>query len=925
VSLATLALCAARCGREQFCNSFSYRFSQYNDQDNCLLSSLQTDKILAQSDLVADQDWDIWQQKCKDKVSDDWIVREKESKLAGSAVDTTSAVSSHEACSRRCQDTRQCQTFAFSDQGYTNCQLSRLSYSKLGRYDLVKDTKWDVFELKSGENTEEPIYFPTNPTSPRPPSSQKCYTRARTGFRHYSGSYREHINVQDVLACSNECGRKNFCNTFSYRYFVSDSSTDNCLLSDLTTPVANEIQTDSNWDVYTQIRNGRCASSTSPSILTTDCVELSKSGYRHYSTQGRDKLTASSLSDCGRKCRQKTYCNSFSFRQYGRDCYLSNLRPDGLQTQDITYDRDWDIFRPLFGGSCSSGSGSGSGGYYPDRPINSGQGTQRPSDSRPSQRPIDNRPIIADTDISSGCFSIHKANYRLDRSAARDSVSARDLRDCEDKCEQEHLFVCRSFSFTSGYSARNCDLSELDVRDLRDNDIVRDYNSDVYEKKTAGRCGSGSGGGDIIHDYIRCSNFAESGYRLSYSITREATSARDSAECEEKCLLSTRFTCKTFSYKYGSTSSNNCELSDRDFRDIQVRTDLDQDRDWDVFERTRYSGECRDKNGAFGGGDSIIIDRLSCYSKYRSDTTFKSRAVVETVSTRDEEDCARECDYYRGKGQYQCSAFAFRRDSGRISSGNCVLSDSYGRNIDVDMEYVRDYVVYEFSGEGRNCRSNDGGGGQDEGLAGEFTVNGQRCLRGGCRLNPDVNYWYCEIEEDRGWDYCCRPEHRCGYSEGFSYPWCFVGEAGYDQWRPCDSERARIGDRQSGYDSYGRPLYAYLHEDKPPQQVGPSSRENTPAATDVPLVPFNSDNIPFMSINEHRIDYGRNDFAPAKNEAGKPFVRRSDNNELHDKIEDNIISNAKVVELNSNEAQQIHYNIFPFLLPQSSQNVTNKN
>jgi len=131
--------------------------------------------------------------------------------------------------------------------------------------------------------------------------------------------------------------------------------------------------------------------------------------------------------------------------------------------------------------------------------------------------------------------------------------------------------------------------------------------------------------------------------------------------------------------------------------------------------------------------------------------------------------------------------------------------------------------------------------------------------------------------------------------------------------------------RQSGYDSYGRPLYAYLHEDKPPQQVGPSSRENTPAATDVPLVPFNSNNIPFMSINEHRIDYGRNDFAPAKNEAGKPFVRRSDNNELHDKIEDNIISNAKVVELNSNEAQQIHYNIFPFLLPQSSQNVTNKN
>ena len=115
----------------------------------------------------------------------------------------------------------------------------------------------------------------------------------------------------------------------------------------------------------------------------------------------------------------------------------------------------------------------------------------------------------------------------------------------------------------------------------------------------------------VIKHIIGCSNFAEPGYRLSYSITREATSARDSADCEEQCLLSSRFACKTFAFRYGSTGSKNCELSDRDFRDIQLRTDLDPDRDWDVFERTRYSGECRDKSGVGGNGDSIIIDRLS--------------------------------------------------------------------------------------------------------------------------------------------------------------------------------------------------------------------------------------------------------------------------------------------------------------------------
>ena len=181
--------------------------------------------------------------------------------------------------------------------------------------------------------------------------------------------------------------------------------------------------------------------------------------------------------------------------------------------------------------------------------------------------------------------------------------------------------------------ARNCDLSELGARDLSlGRDLVRDQYSDVYEKITSGTCGSGSGGGNYIHDYISmdssvlhlntnttmagCSNFAEPEYRLSYGITRELTSARDSADCEEQCLLATRYSCKIFAYKYGSSGSKNCELSDRDLRDIRVSSDLDRDRDWDVFERTRYSGECRDQSSIHDNGDSVIIDRLSNNQEY---------------------------------------------------------------------------------------------------------------------------------------------------------------------------------------------------------------------------------------------------------------------------------------------------------------------
>jgi hypothetical protein len=59
-----------------------------------------------------------------------------------------------------------------------------------------------------------------------------------------------------------------------------------------------------------------------------------------------------------------------------------------------------------------------------------------------------------------------------------------------------------------------------------------------------------------------------------------------------------------------------------------------------------------------------------------------------------------------------------------------------------------------------------------------LTVSGSRCVSGQ-KLNGDVRYWYCEIEDGgrgrgddtAGWDYCCRPGNECGYSEGYEYPW----------------------------------------------------------------------------------------------------------------------------------------------------------
>ena len=164
LTVSSLSLCASRCGSEEFCNSFSFRFSTYNDQDNCLLSGLNTSNILPNSDLVSDPDWDVWQYRCKDSSSRDFVLRLEASKMSSSVVDATSAVSGIQACARRCQDMAGCQVFAFSRQSYSNCQVTRLRYTNMDRTDIIQDAKWDLFQLRTtggGGGGGGGIHFPS--------------------------------------------------------------------------------------------------------------------------------------------------------------------------------------------------------------------------------------------------------------------------------------------------------------------------------------------------------------------------------------------------------------------------------------------------------------------------------------------------------------------------------------------------------------------------------------------------------------------------------------------------------------------------------------------------------------------------------------------------------------------------------------------
>ena len=44
-----------------------------------------------------------------------------------------------------------------------------------------------------------------------------CFEKLKSGYRHYSGFYKDHFNVRDVEECKEECARTPDCRSFSYR------------------------------------------------------------------------------------------------------------------------------------------------------------------------------------------------------------------------------------------------------------------------------------------------------------------------------------------------------------------------------------------------------------------------------------------------------------------------------------------------------------------------------------------------------------------------------------------------------------------------------------------------------------------------------------------------------------------------------------
>ena len=53
---------------------------------------------------------------------------------------------------------------------------------------------------------------------------RQCHKVERSGYKHFSSSYRDSVSASSTKDCSDQCRRYSYCRSFSYRYYSGKSA-----------------------------------------------------------------------------------------------------------------------------------------------------------------------------------------------------------------------------------------------------------------------------------------------------------------------------------------------------------------------------------------------------------------------------------------------------------------------------------------------------------------------------------------------------------------------------------------------------------------------------------------------------------------------------------------------------------------------------
>ncbi|XP_065206195.1 uncharacterized protein LOC135835727 isoform X2 [Planococcus citri] len=541
-----------------------------------------------------------------------------------------------------------------------------------------------------------------------------------------------------------------------------------------------------------------------------ECFVRARTGFRLHRQAIVMTLNAATLYDCEVVCanEKKFMCNIISYR------YSSVPSTDNCQLGEKSY-RQLDIYFDL----------------VPDRDYDV---YVRNEYSRPNCQPT--------RTWDSDCFERIRTGLRLDTSMVRFAVNTDSLVDCELICLHIRHFTCRAFSYRygvpKGSSEYNCLLTDIPVPEMDPRrHFIEDRDCEVYHRGSYGH------GCEI-------DRWPYSGYPTSSYIP---TNKKDWLP-EVPLMPPVRPTIVTITttslrppYDQPSTPRPGSDVPGHSFFTPTGKPYLPPDYGYPghnnkgTYKPPTYLPPPKDKpqpvwpvTGYDVQSSSRKMDKL-CYIPYGSPARLSAASVGNSVLVVNELECKAECSRSRDQTHFKCATISYW-------SGHCELSDIELRDLRPGQDFTQHDSYWLFSWDFTNPRcfvptykppsgsptkpSSGGGiwpssgGGvwptSGGGVWSSYTVTGRPCKWGTkCAHRADAGIWSCPVE-DGDWDYCCRPDHHCGYSEGYSYPWCYVGSVSREQWRPCSESYRPYQEHKRKAPHW--PI-SYVHKQGPPNNT----------------------------------------------------------------------------------------------------------
>ncbi|CAH0716955.1 unnamed protein product, partial [Brenthis ino] len=651
-------------------------------------------------------------------------------------------------------------------------------------------------------------------------SAKDCSSRRSPGMSLGSGSIRRsllgHTVVECEAACFNE--REFKCVSYSYRY-SSPPGSDNCFLSER--PYQGlQMSADSGSDVYAMPIHKDCLTISSKPWVESECFWHVRSGAAVSGVGVRAALTVAGLGACEAECLRANgfFCRGFSFRfdppTIGDDlenCLLTSSPPTSLELNHGLRPSKHELYaRGNYGRGCEPA-------------------------------------LYDDVKKEPQCYLQYESSAKLSPSSIRGQARAKDERACGNACT-DAPFRCLSFSFSNNASPdkENCLLSEIRLFDLHrgvdyvhsDDDLLFSFDLfngqcwrkvhgkeeydvptlelphplsapaiDEYHGPASGPDllpppeiyipSSGSSGSDFsgppikpyIHETgpgykpsfepsgpVKPSYLPESGPGISGPSGPSGPNFPDFKPHSRPDYIEPGYK-PSFLRPYKPSYDG---YKPDDTRPVFKPNDYGPDYKPDHFRPSFKPDDYRPAFKPEGYGPD----------------NFRPGYKPDVIGPSYRPDLRPSGPYLPGPS------------GPSAPSGPPSLKPSYGPRPESDLGF-------------KPNRPSRPGDRVDDALSlswRHYTVSGFPCRKGSaCEQNLVAGHWACEPEggEIGSWDYCCAPTHRCGYSEGFRKPWCYVGPSP-DQWRPCSEKYYPYHQHKVPHPSLGTRGYTRVPtEDRP--------------------------------------------------------------------------------------------------------------